>query len=123
VKAKSRTTLELQPRIRIRAGNEIPLGPGKSELLGWVQKTGSITKAARKMGMSYMRAWTLIRTMNACFKEPVVVATKGGNKGGGGAQLTETGRRALALYESMNRKCLRAARPDWTKLQTLLEAR
>jgi molybdate transport system regulatory protein len=120
MKARSRAHLDIEPRIRVRAGNEVPLGPGKAELLAWVQKTGSITDAARAMGMSYMRAWTLIRTMNACFREPLVSTSKGGNKGGGGAHLTETGQQALALYQSMDRKTLRALQPDWKKLRSLL---
>ena len=110
------------PRIRITVGEEVPLGPGKAQLLALIHQTGSITQAARAMGMSYMRAWTLIQTMNACFKEPLVITSKGGKKGGGGAQLTETGREALVLYEEMIRKCLQALQPDWDRLQKLLSA-
>ncbi len=120
MKATSPFNLAIQPRIRVTVGNEVPLGPGKAELLEWVEETGSITRAAHQMGMSYMRAWTLIRTMNKCFKEPLVIATKGGSKGGGGAILSETGRRALALYQDMNRKSLRAIQADWSRLQALL---
>ena len=109
------------PRIRVTVGEEVPLGPGKAQLLGLIHKSGSITKAAHEMGMSYMRAWTLIQTMNACFREPLVITSKGGKKGGGGAQLTGTGHAAVALYEEMNRKCLRALQPDWEKLQALIE--
>ena len=112
----------IMPRIRITVGEEVPLGPGKAQLLALIHQTGSITQAARAMGMSYMRAWTLIQTMNACFKKPLVITSKGGKKGGGGAQLTETGREALVLYEEMIRKCLQALQPDWDRLQKLLSA-
>jgi molybdate transport system regulatory protein len=71
------------------------------------------------MGMSYMRAWTLIKTMNACFKEPLVMAVRGG-PAHGGATLTETGKQALKLYQEMERDCLAATKPRWRKLRTLL---
>ena len=72
------------------------------------------------MHMSYMRAWTLIRMMNACFKEPLVRAVRGG-KSGGGAQLTKTGCRALQLYQQMETACVAATGRDWQKLETLLK--
>ena len=92
-KIKSAHDALLRPRLRISSGKDIALGPGKAELLALVSETGSISEAAKRMEMSYMRAWSLIQTMNACFKEPVVEAVRGGHKRGG-AELTETGRRA-----------------------------
>jgi molybdate transport system regulatory protein len=120
MKVKSAKVPTIQPRLRVRVGGEIALGPGKVELLELVQQTGSITEAARLMGMSYMRAWTLIQTMNECFKEPLVLAARGGSKGGGGARLTRTGSEALGLYQKMNSISLKAIRLDWKKLQGLL---
>ena len=119
MKPRSVRAFSIQPRLRIRAGGDIALGPGKIELLELVRETGSIKEAAGKMGMSYMRAWTLIRTMNRCFREPVVIAARGGSKGGG-AQLTATGRAALDLYRQMDRECLEAAEPAWKQFQDLL---
>jgi molybdate transport system regulatory protein len=111
---------QIKPRWRILAGKQIALGPGKVELLEALGKTGSITAAAKSMNMSYMRAWTLIRTMNACFKEPLVLAIHGGPRGGGGATLTPTGRKALALYRRMDALSLRAIVPAWNHLEELL---
>ena len=99
--------------------NEIALGPGKAELLQLVAETGSIGKAASRMKMSYMRAWSLVQTMNRCFQEPLVLAAHGG-QGGGGAQLTATGRKVLVLYQKMERDCQRASASSWKKLQQLL---
>lgn len=110
----------LQARLRITCGKEIPLGPGKAELLALLGETGSISKAASRMGMSYMRAWSLVQTMNACFKQPVVEAVRGGNKRGG-ARLTATGEQALKLYQQMEITSLKAAQPDWRSLQQLLK--
>ena len=112
--------MEVRPRLRISSGDEIALGPGKIELLDALAKTGSITAAAKELGMSYMRAWTLIRTMNRCFKKPLVAAVRGGSRGGGGAELTDTGRQVLAIYQRMNTRCEAAVNPDWERLRRLL---
>jgi molybdate transport system regulatory protein len=90
------------PRIRILAGSQIALGPGKADLLRAIDETGSISAAAREMGMSYRRAWLLVHTMNECFRSPLVEAVKGGVEGGG-ARLTETGREVLSHYQDIVR--------------------
>ncbi len=90
----------LLPRFRNLRGREIALGPGKAELLDQIDRTGSIATAAARMGMSYMRAWKLIKTMNACFRQPLVATTRGGRERGG-ARLTKTGRTALQLYQRL----------------------
>lgn len=116
---KSKFRSSLFPRWRIVSGKDIAFGPGKAELLALVAATGSIGKAAKRMGMSYMRAWSLIQTMNACFKQPVVKAARGGCQRGG-AQLTATGRRVLTLYQRMEKAALAAVQTDWRALQKLL---
>jgi molybdate transport system regulatory protein len=118
-KTKSAHAASLQPRLRIRSGADIALGPGKVELLALVDETGSIGEAAKRMEMSYMRAWSLIQTMNACFQEPIIETVRGGNERGG-AKLTETGRRALELYQQMEETSRRASQADWRVLQKLL---
>ncbi len=90
----------VQPRIRVLHGDDIALGPGKAELLAAIDRDGTIAGAARQLGMSYNRAWTLLQTMNACFREPLVATSRGGS-GRGHAALTATGRSALALYLRM----------------------
>ena len=85
------------PRVRILAGSAIAIGPGKADLLEAIAETGSISAAARRMRMSYRRAWLLVHTMNDCFSSPLVEAEKGG-AAGGGARLTPTGRKVLAKY-------------------------
>lgn len=107
------------PRMRVVCGEEIALGPGKADLLALVGETGSIRQAAERMGMSYMRAWTLVKTMNACFREPLVTASRGG-KTRGGAVLTETGRTALKLYRELEAQSLKAGAGTWKQLRKLL---
>lgn len=118
---KNTPTLSLRPRLRVQRRKDVALGPGKVELLALIGETGSIRVAAQRMDMSYMRAWTLIQMMNECFKEPVVEAARGG-KSGGGALLTATGREALALYQRMERTCLKSMEDDWRALKKLLRA-
>ena len=108
-----------QPRIRILCGEDIALGPGKVELLEHLEKTGSISLAAQSMGLSYMRAWTLIQTMNKCFKDPLVVSLRGG-KEKGGAKLTATGLQALKMYRKMEADSFAATEASWEKLKELL---
>jgi molybdate transport system regulatory protein len=122
VKSKSAGALSLLPRFRVMRGKEIAFGPGKMELLERVAETGSISEAAKRMEMSYMRAWKLIQTMNACFKEPVIETVRGGHERGG-AKLTETGQRVLESYQRMEKVGLKAVQSDWQALQKLLRAK
>lgn len=110
----------LRPRIRI-VGDDgtIVLGPGKADLLDAIARTGSIRAAAGELEMSYMRAWTLVRTMNAAFHAPLVEKERGGSAQGG-AQLTAAGRNVLELYRRIEEKAASAAEPLWKKMKELL---
>ncbi len=109
----------LQTRLRVRVGNDIALGPGKAVLLSAIAASGSLAAAAKHLGMSYMRAWTLLQTMNHCFRSPLVVTLRGGRQGGK-AELTRDGTRVLALYRRMEIKGLRAMQSDWGQLSKYL---
>jgi molybdate transport system regulatory protein len=93
--------------IRIRCWIDIDgvrfFGPGRAELLSLIDKSGSIVKAAKAMGMSYKKAWDMVDEMNTRGKKPLVVARKGGDKGGG-TELTDTGRKMIARYEKLMMK-------------------
>jgi molybdate transport system regulatory protein len=110
---------EVKPRIRILWGDEIALGPGKADLLAAIAETGTIAGAARRLGMSYMRAWSLVRTMNRCFQAPLVDASRGGETGGG-AVLTLTGQEVLALYRRMESASRSGLEPEWVRLRQFL---
>ena len=104
-------------RLEIIGPEKIILGPGKVELLILIDETGSIGEAARRMKMSYMKAWTLIQTM-----KPLVQSARGGESGGG-AKLTERGHKAIILYQKMERDSRRACAGSWEKLQALFKVK
>lgn len=108
----------VRPRIRIvrEKDDEILLGPGKADLLDAISRCGSIRQAAEELGMSYMRAWTLVRTMNAAFRSPLVEKERGGSAQGG-ARLTERGGRVLALYRKMEERAQKAIDGAWDRLK------
>ncbi|MGB4248365.1 MAG: winged helix-turn-helix domain-containing protein [Pseudohongiellaceae bacterium] len=91
---------EIQCRVRVTRGDDIAIGPGKMDVLAAIRDAGSISGAARRMGMSYRRAWLLVETMNSCFERPLVETATGG-KSGGGARLTPEGERVLSRYTTM----------------------
>ena len=112
----------VKPRLRILLGPDIALGPGKAALLEALARTGSISAAAREMGMSYRRAWLLVDTMNHCFHAPLVEASKGG-AGGGGARVTELGLDVLARYRAMELKAAASIAAEMREFSRLLAQR
>ena len=87
------------------------IGPGKAKLLESIRDTGSISAAAREMGMSYKRAWLLLDSINQAFTEPVVTAAPGG-AGGGGAVLTTFGTEVLERYRRIEKRATARAADD-----------
>ena len=107
------------PRLRVLLGQAIAIGPGKADLLAAIEREGSITRAAKAMGMSYRRAWLLVETMNACFTAPLVAASRGGS-GGGGSGLTDLGRDVLTRYRALEEKAAAAIAEDLEAFAPLL---
>ena len=110
---------ESTPRLRILMGAAVALGPGKADLLDAVEQAGSISAAARNMGMSYRRAWILIEALNRDFKEPLVETAAGGS-GGGGARVTAAGQEALQRYRAMEHKASAAVKKEMSDFADLL---
>src|ERR1700688_149646 len=92
------------------------IGPGKAALLESIRDTGSISAAARDMGMSYKRAWVLLDSMNQAFTEPVTTAAPGG-AGGGGAVLTAFSAEVLERYRRISEHADKFAAPDMAALK------
>jgi molybdate transport system regulatory protein len=104
-------TPRVQFRLRVSRAGDIAVGPGKVDLLEAIEAAGSITGAARALGMSYRRAWLLVDTMNRCFRAPLVEAEAGGKRGGG-AQLTRLGAEVIRRYRRIERDAARAGAAD-----------
>jgi molybdate transport system regulatory protein len=98
----------LKVKVQLYAGDERALGPGRADVLAAIEREGSISAAGRSLGMSYRFAWSLVESMNQCFAEPLVEAAPGGRHGGG-ATLTDAGRRALAAYRALESQIMAAA--------------
>jgi molybdate transport system regulatory protein len=107
------------PRLRVVLEPDIAIGPGKADLLESIRETGSIAAAGRRLGMSYKRAWLLVETMNACFKAPLVEASRGG-LARGGATLTPDGERVLDCYRRMEALTGEAIANEMAELRSLL---
>ncbi|MDH7797534.1 MULTISPECIES: winged helix-turn-helix domain-containing protein [unclassified Beijerinckia] len=86
--------------IRIDFNEGQRLGPGKIQLLELVDTCGSITASAKKMNMSYRRAWLLIEELNEMF-DSNLVETRPGGRGGGNAKLSLLGRAVIQAYRSL----------------------
>ena len=110
----SQRVASLGVRLRIDLGPGSSIGPGKIALLEHVESTGSLSQAARELGMSYRRAWLLLDDLNHTLGEPVSTASIGG-AGGGGARLTDFGRKLIAAYREVEHASqdAAAARLGW----------
>lgn len=93
--------LRIRAKAWITAGEETFLAHGRILLLEEIREHGSISAAARSIGMSYRRAWWHVETMNRLAKRPLVERTVGG-KGGGGTRLTPEGEAAVRLYRALD---------------------
>ena len=109
----------LDVKIRLHHGADIAFGPGKADLLEAIACAGSISAAARALGMSYRRAWLLVETMNRSFQQPLV-STLAGGKHGGGAQLTALGEQVLQRYRGLCTQALSAVQTECDALAGLL---
>ena len=114
-------TMDTKLTLRLDLGNGRALGPGKIRLLEAIERTGSISQAGRKLGMSYRRAWLLVDDMNGCFDDPVIEAQPGGAHGGG-ATLTSFGRKLIGLYRAIEAETLVATRKHIHEIEAALKA-
>lgn len=77
------------------------ISEGRARLLRYVDETGSISEAARRMGMSYRHAWGVLKKISRALGEDIVDSRKGGKRGGS-TQLSELGKKILSAYEEGN---------------------
>ncbi len=107
-------------RMRIRRGDTVALGPGKVTLLEAVHEHGSISAAARHLGMSYRRAWLLIDELNRSLDEPATHSEQGGASGGG-CTLTPVGQRIVRLYRDIEEEAQRHCAAQIAELTAMMQ--
>ncbi|WP_026810744.1 winged helix-turn-helix domain-containing protein [Arenibacter latericius] len=95
---------KIKSRIWIEAGDNVFLGEGRVKLLKAIDEEGSLSKAAKSLGMSYKKAWTLVDAVNKSATKKVVVKTVGGAKGGG-TKITPYGKKLMEAFENINKNC------------------
>ena len=88
-------------------------------MLEAIASTGSITAAAKSLGMSYRRAWLLLDELNRSLRQPAADSAKGGQYGGGSA-LTESGRQLIELYRRIEAHATLACSKDIQQLMRML---
>ena len=95
---------KIKSRIWIESDNNVLLGEGRVHLLKAIEETGSLSKAAKSLNISYKKAWQLLDSVNKSAKKPVTINSIGG-KGGGGAALTEHGKSLVKAFDEINKNC------------------
>jgi molybdate transport system regulatory protein len=84
-------------------GENSMLSDKRIALLEQIAASGSISQAAKSVGLSYKGAWDAVDAMNNMFGEPLVISMTGG-KGGGGTQLSSMGIRIVDTYQALRRE-------------------
>jgi len=110
---------QVQFRMRVYRDGSIAIGPGRITLLEAIDRTGSISAAARQLKMSYRRAWLLVNDTNNALKKPAVTSSEGGASGGG-SKLTETGQALIRHYRNIELIAAQAAKADIDALTALI---
>lgn len=95
------TAVNVGGELWLSVGEVAFLGEARIGLLEQIGERGSITQAAKAAGISYKAAWDAVDAMNNLAPTPVV-ATATGGRGGGGARLTDEGRRLIAAYRTIS---------------------
>ncbi|GGZ93061.1 winged helix-turn-helix domain-containing protein [Algibacter mikhailovii] len=109
---------KIKSRIWIESENNVLLGEGRVHLLKAIQETGSLSKAAKSLNISYKKAWQLLDSVNKSAKLPVTINSIGG-KGGGGAELTIYGKSLIEAFDEINRNCWKFLDNELKKIERL----
>jgi molybdate transport system regulatory protein len=106
-------------KIRIQIGNNFHLGPGKILLLETILEKGSITVAAKELGMSYRKAWNLVKEINEASITKIVKTATGG-KGTGGANISKNGIAFIKSFRKIEKIVLIAAKKEKKYLDKII---
>ena len=98
--SKAKPHSALQASLSLRGDDQPTVSEAQMRLLQAIDSHGSISAAARAVGISYKTAWDRIDGMNNLSREALVTRSAGGSRGGG-TRLTEAGRELLAGFQAM----------------------
>jgi len=110
---------DAQLSIRLDLPNGDRIGPGKIALLEAIRSEGSISAAARRLGMPYRRAWVLVEQINEALRQPAVATVIGGEHGGG-AVVTPAGERIIEIYRTIEVFTRRSAHEEFRAIAMLV---
>src|SRR5690606_9760733 len=96
-----KSTIALDGSIWFSSGDQKWGSEKRMALLAAIDDEGSITAAAKKIGLSYKAAWDAVDTMNNLAGEPLVLRTTGGQRGGG-ASLTARAQELIRVYQLLH---------------------
>jgi len=109
---------KIKSRIWIEFEDKVLLGEGRVRLLKAIEETGSLSKAAKSLKISYKKAWDLIDSVNKSAKKPVIITSTGG-KGGGGTELSEYGKSLILIFDDINKNCWKFLDEQLDKMEDL----
>ena len=95
-------------KIKIEVSDNLNIGPGKIALLESIITCGSISAAAKKMGMSYRKAWNLVQEINNASKKRIILTSTGG-KGVGGTKISSDGISFIKAFRNIEKKVFKEA--------------
>lgn len=116
----SKNTKDISLHLKIQLGKYSFFGPGKILLLETIIEKGSISSAARKIGMSYRKAWNLVNDLNKLSNKKLVITFTGG-KGAGGAKITQDGELLINLYRRIEEKAFLGMKKEKTQLKKIID--
>jgi molybdate transport system regulatory protein len=97
---KPERKFHLTGMLRVETEDGRFFGPGRLQLLENIMSTGSISQAAKQMGMSYKKAWDMVNSINQQTQKPIVMTHAGGEKGGG-TIVTDEGKQLIAAFKNL----------------------
>lgn len=108
---------KIKSRIWLESESGIYLGEGRITLLKAIKKEGSLSKAAKSLGMSYKKAWNLIDAINKSSPEAIVIKSTGGAHGGG-TIITPFGINQIEQFELAKKNCWEFMEKESTRFNT-----
>jgi len=115
---KKASDYKVEGSLWIECDGERFFGPGRVELLERIEETGSISKAAKQMGMSYKKAWEMISTLNSQAPKPFVITQTGGEKGGGSVISIEA-KQLIAYHRELRRRFMNFLQKESSRFNSI----